>query len=251
MSKESATNLRDEFFARMGTGQQLRILFEHLAGVYFFIKDDQSRLIAANRGILDRLGAKDETDIVGTTDHDYFPPEIADSFVRDDEQVLKTGQPITGKVEIWFNEQRVLDWFVTSKFPIRDAAGRVIGVMGITQSYEGKRRDLLPLSSISKAVELIRHNCHRNLSSQELAKSAGVSVRHLNRKFQEAFKLSPHEFALRTRLQGACETLIRTDKPIIQIALDYGFCDQSAFTKQFRHHMGVTPAAYRKRYQVV
>jgi AraC-like DNA-binding protein len=37
------------------------------------------------------------------------------------------------------------------------------------------------------------------------------------------------------------------DKPIAEIALDFGFCDQSAFTQHFRKHMGITPATYRKR----
>ncbi|MCB1077598.1 MAG: helix-turn-helix transcriptional regulator [Verrucomicrobiae bacterium] len=53
--------------------------------------------------------------------------------------------------------------------------------------------------------------------------------------------------ASKSPVQGACETLWNSDKPIAEIALDFGFCDQSAFTQPFRRNMGLTPAVYRKR----
>ncbi len=248
-SGSDAAATQQAFFKRMDGIQQVKLLFDHLPGLHFFIKDEKSRMITSSKEIMERLGVDDEEKIVGKTDYDFFPQEIADNFVRDDVQVLKTGQPLINRVEIWYNEQRVLDWFVTTKLPIRDPEGNVIGIMGTTQTYEGKRRALLPFSSVGKAVELIRTDLHRNISAQEMARTAGLSVRQLSRKFREVFGMSPHEFALRTRIQGACDELARTEKPIIQIALDFGFCDQSAFTVQFRKFTGVTPRMFRERYR--
>jgi AraC-like DNA-binding protein len=54
---------------------------------------------------------------------------------------------------------------------------------------------------------------------------------------------------LRMRVQGAAEALARTGSPIGQIAVDYGFCDQSAFTQQFCRRTGMTPREFRKRHQ--
>jgi AraC-like DNA-binding protein len=245
----SDLELQSAFYARMASPQELSKLFKHVSGVHFFVKDAQSRLVAASPAMLERLGLKEEAEIVGTRDTDYFPEEIADQFVRDDQVVLKTGQALINRVEIGYNEQRVLDWFVTTKLPIHDVEGRVIGIAGVTQSYEGKRRALVPFSSVSKAVEHIRNNLDRRLDAKELSTAAGMSTRQLTRKFRETFDLTPHEFALKTRIQAAGEMLAGTDDPIIQIALDFGFCDQSAFTVQFRKHMGQTPRDFRARYR--
>ena len=51
----------------------------------------------------------------------------------------------------------------------------------------------------------------------------------------------------RARIQAASDELVTSDKSVAQIAGEYGFCDQSAFTRQFRQHTGETPLAFRRR----
>lgn len=241
--------IKSGFLASICDPLELRRLFEHVPGVFFFVKDTQSRLIAASQAILDRLGLQHEDEIVGTTDHEFFPREIADNFARDDRQIFETGQPLIDRLEIWYNEQRILDWFITTKLPMHGKDGEVIGLIGITHSYEGRRTMHGPFASVSKAVEYIRQNYREKIGGPELAKAAGMSERHLTRKFQEAFGMAPHEFVMRTRIQAASEALARSDASIIEIAIDHGFCDQSAFTVQFRKRTGMTPKAFRARYR--
>lgn len=205
--------------------------------------------MAASSQILSRFGLTREEEVIGRTDHDFFPGEIADHFVKDDREILATGEPIVNRVEIWYNEQRVLDWFSTTKLPVMGHGGRVIGVMGIVRSYEGQRRAMAPFSSVARAVDFVRDNHHRSVTAAELAKAAGLSERQLHRRFREAFDMTPHEFALKTRLQAASDLLVRTDEPIAVIAMDCGFCDQSAFTVQFRKHTGITPKQFRQRHR--
>lgn len=243
------TTPRTAFLSSMGDPLELRHLFEHIPGVFFFVKDARSRLITASRSILDRLGLRNEDEIAGATDHDFFPREIADSFARDDRQVLNSGQPLIDRLEIWYNEQRILDWFVTTKLPIHGKNGEVIGIMGITHSYEGRRALHGPFASVSKAVEFVRQNFRRKIAGPDLAKASGMSERHMNRKFQEAFGMAPHEFVMRTRIQAASEALARSGQSLMEIAFDHGFCDQSAFTVQFRKRTGMTPKAFRARYR--
>ncbi|MEM0969978.1 MAG: AraC family transcriptional regulator, partial [Verrucomicrobiota bacterium] len=76
----------------------------------------------------------------------------------------------------------------------------------------------------------------------------GMSHRHFDRRFKEDTGLTPNQFLGRSRIQNACHLLQTTDTPIAQIALDLGFCDQSAFTAQFRRRMGQTPLRYRKTF---
>ncbi|MFO0869204.1 MAG: AraC family transcriptional regulator [Pirellulales bacterium] len=237
-----------DFFARMGGKQQFQQLFEHLPGVYFFVKDRHSRLVCASSSFWQHLGADAEDQIIGRSDHEFFPPHAADHFQRDDQQVMATGQPLIGRVELWYNEQRVLDWFVTNKLPIRDLQGEVIGVMGIVRSYEGQRRSMQPMSLIHSTVDYIRQHHQVRLTVEQLAARARLSPRQLHRKFRDVFGLSVQEFLIKTRLQAASDALLQSDQPIAQIAVDFGFCDQSAFTQLFRKHIGMTPRRFRQRY---
>ncbi len=232
----------------MGGPQQFQHLFEHLPGVSFFVKDRQSRMICASQPFWEHLGAKSEAEIIGKTDDDFFPPHAADHFKRDDQLVMTTGRPLIGRVELWYNEQRVLDWFVTNKLPVRDTRGQVIGVMGTVRSYEGQRRTMLPMSLINSTVDFIREHHHQRLTVEDLADQAGLSPRQLHRKFRDVFGLSVQDFLIKTRIQAASDALLHSDLSIAEIATDFGFCDQSAFTQLFRKHTGLTPLRFRRRY---
>lgn len=232
----------------MGGPQQFQQLFEHLPGVSFFVKDRQSRMVCASQPFWEHLGAKSEAEIVGRTDDDFFPPHAADHFKRDDQLVMTTGRPLIGRVELWYNEQRVLDWFVTNKLPVRDTRGEVIGVMGTVRSYEGQRRTMLPMSLINSTVDYIREHHHKRLTVEDLADQAGLSPRQLHRKFRDVFGLSVQDFLIKTRIQAASDVLLHSDLSIAEIATDFGFCDQSAFTQLFRKHTGLTPLRFRRRY---
>ncbi len=243
-----SVDIRRDFFARMGGPQQFQHLFEHLPGVSFFVKDRQSRMICASQPFWEHLGAKSEAEIIGKTDDDFFPPHAADHFKRDDQLVMTTGRPLIGRVELWYNEQRVLDWFVTNKLPVRDTRGQVIGVMGTVRSYEGQRRTMLPMSLINSTVDFIREHHHQRLTVEDLADQAGLSPRQLHRKFRDVFGLSVQDFLIKTRIQAASDALLHSDLSIAEIATDFGFCDQSAFTQLFRKHTGLTPLRFRRRY---
>ena len=132
---------------------------------------------------------------------------------------------------------------------VRGHDGGVVGVMGFTQSYEGPNRSQGPFGEVAKAAEFVGRNLHRKIQAAEMAQAAGLSERSLNRKFHEAFHMTPHEFVSRTRIQAASKQLAHSDKPLIEIALDSGFCDQSAFTVQFRKRTGMTPRNFRNRYR--
>ncbi|TWU07718.1 AraC family transcriptional regulator [Stieleria varia] len=240
--------LQQEFLQRVGPSQQFHLLFEHLPDVYFFFKDDQSRLLGASTAILRRLGLKKEQDIIGTTDYQYFPAHIADTFVKDDRNVLQTGQPLINRIEIWYTEHRLLDWFVTTKLPIRDSRGTVIGVMGTVRSYEGNRKEIQTFSQIDQVVKYIRENHRRKITVNELAELSGVSARQLHRRFIELFGMSAQEFLAKTRIKAASDVLLSSDRSVGDIAAEFGFCDQSAFTQQFKKHVGETPLHFRRRH---
>lgn len=239
--------LQAEFFARIADPQAVREIFEHLPGVFFFMKDDQGRHIAANSATYARFGIKGEQELVGAMDEKFFPPEVAKAYREDDQRVIRSGRPIINRLEVWYDEQHRLDWFLATKLPVRDRRGKVIGVMGITRRDEDRLRHH-DVREATEAVRLARENVHRVLGTAELARTVGLSERQLHRKIKAALGLSPYELLLRTRVQAAAEVLARTSTPISEVALDHGFCDQSAFTQQFRKRTGMTPKEFRRRH---
>ena len=248
----AGTAFQAAFFRQMGLSQQFRFLFDALPEVHFFAKDLDHRFVAASREVVRRLGCSCEKDLLGKRDRDFYPAQLWVTIEADDRRVFTTGEPLLNRLETWFDDSRVLDWFVTSKFPIRDEAGSIIGVMGFVRPYEGssgRRQTWSGGTGLSRAIEHIRGHLGRAISIQTLADKAGLSARQLHRKFIEEFRMSPQEFVLRTRIHFACELLGRGEKSIAEIAHGCGFCDQSALTRRFRKQMGITPATYRKNSQ--
>lgn len=243
--------IQASFFESLGGPQQFQQLFTHIPDVYFFCKDAQSRMMGASVSILKRLGLSSEGDIIGTTDYDHFPAQLADEFVRGDRNVIETGRPLINHVEIWYTEERLLDWFVTTKLPLLNTQKEVIGLMGTVRSYQGSRDEINAYSEVDELVTFIRKNLSRKISVVELAELTGVSSRQLHRRFVELFGMNVQEFLAKTRIKAASEALVNSGSSVGEIAKEFGFCDQSAFTQQFKKHIGETPLRFRKRHRAL
>lgn len=246
MLVSTAANLRRAFLRKMADESSFYRLFDHLSGISFFAKDRRFRIVCASRHFIERFGLEDEAQIVGKTDFDIFPPRLAEHFRRDDEAVMTTGSPRLGIVELFFNRQGIPDWFVTNKLPVLGRNGRVIGIMGTTQSYEGRKEMIQPYLHIAPAIEFIRANFRQRIRVEQLASAVHLSPRQLHRKFIESFGLSPQAFIMKLRIQAACEAL-QSGRQISETARELGFYDQSVFTHHFQKHMGITPMRYQRQ----
>jgi len=242
-----ALEKRDAWWRSIDPSYLFHKLFDFLPGLHFFAKNSGGECMFASRGILDLYGFAEETEIVGLTDFDLAPERMAKSYVGDDAKILQTGQPLLNRVELWFDQARVPDWYVVNKLPIRDHRGVIIGIMGVLQSYEARTKLLRPFGGISKAVDHLQGHYAEKINLEELAQRACLSSRQVERKFKAAFGIGPHEFLVRTRILAAYRALRETDESLIEVALGCGFSDESAFVRQFRKHFGVTPGAFRRQ----
>ena len=237
---------RDEWVREIAPESLFHSLFDELPGLHFFAKNRRGEVMFASRSIRTLYGLSDDAEIVGLTDFDLNPDRMAEAYVKDDAQIHATGKPIIGRIELWWNSQGMPDWYVVTKVPIWSRRGRVIGVMGVSQHYEGRARSEAPWHEIASAVKLIREGFREPLSIEQLAHVAKLSKRQLERKFRAVFAVTPQEFLIKTRVLAACRTLRETDAPLAAIATDCGFYDQSSFTEHFRRRVGLTPRAFRQ-----
>jgi AraC-like DNA-binding protein len=222
-------------------------LFDVIPGVYFFAKNREGELMFLSRSNRELRHLADDAAVIGLTDFDLNPVNMARSFVEDDARIRATGKPMLNRVELWFDPLGMPDWFVVNKMPIRSRSGAIIGVMGFSQSYEGRAKLLEPSEGLTKAVNHIREKYGQGISLVALARLAGLSPRQLERRFKAAFGVGPRHFLIKTRLLAGCRLLRGTQQGMAEIAYACGFSDQSAFARDFRRHVGMTPSEFRCR----
>ncbi|MDE0683518.1 MAG: PAS domain S-box protein [Candidatus Poribacteria bacterium] len=130
--KESETRFRQLAVKHVQEGDLLHTLMENTPDHIYF-KDTESRFIRINRSLADQFGLKNPTDAVHKTDFDFFTREHAQQAYQDEQNVIESGKPIEGKQEkeTWPDEQDT--WVSTTKVPIRDRDGRIIGTCGISR----------------------------------------------------------------------------------------------------------------------
>ena len=249
LEPQSPRAFQAAFFQRMGTAQQFRALFEFLPDTDFFAKDTEGRFVAIGAGMLRRVGAKCEEELLGVSDATIHPPFVAKTIREDDLRVMRTRQALVDRVEALYARTRAKDWFLTTKLPMFDGQGEVIGVMGFVRPYHGGSGGGEEDAQMRRVVGHVHEHFQRHIAIADLARIAHLSERQLNRRFQQVFRMSPRDFIVRTRIQAACDALLATDQPLVEIALANGFCDQSAFSRLFRRHMGETPREFRRRRQ--
>ncbi len=222
-------------------------LFEHLSGVYFYIKDAGSRWLACNAATLTLFNAAGKSDVIGKSDWDFYPEQIAREIIEDDRAVIETGRPIVNKLEVIIDEYCRLVWVSTTKIPARDETGAIYGLMGLTRVVD--TTGMLPAGSdrFAKVIDYIEANYRGSLEVSELARIACLSESQFRKRFVKLFKISPQQFITRIRVQTAAKLLAGTDTAIAEVALKCGFCDQSYFTRQFSGFFGISPKKYRDR----
>ncbi len=243
------SELKQKLIDALGNYPQIERLFDHLPEVYFFAKNRQGQFVMANESFARQCGVRDETDLIGKTDFDFFPTDLAGTYAQDDQYVLRTGRSIVNRVELFVDRDGVLNWFTTTKVPLVDREGTVVGVAGTARDFHEARHAVQPHEQMARVVRYIRDHYGEQIPIADLASLVSLSVSQFQRRFKSIFHLTPLQYINRIRINAACRQLRENDDTISTVALRCGFYDHSYFTKQFVKHMGRLPKAYRAREQ--
>lgn len=237
--------LAARFFQRLQPSQQVLSLFDLLPDVSLFVKDRQGRFMALNRRGCEYCGVVAEQDAIGQTDYDFFPRSRADAYRDDDEQVMQSGEAIVNRIESAPEGSGSPRLVTTSKIPLRDRHGRVVGVAGFSRQIE--RIQSGTADAMSDVITYLHQNYGGEIATEELANMAGLSVSHFERRFRLAFGSSPRQYLIRIRIEHAVEMLRATDHTITDIAGACGFYDHAHFSRSFHRVMNLSPSEYRRR----
>ncbi len=241
-----AEKVTQRFFAAVPDKGHFETLFDYLDNVMFYVKNQRFEIVACNSALLKLFNLRSRDEIIGRSESVFLPPGLMTSIHQDDVDVLRTGNPLLRRVELIADEQGRLIWASTTKWPVRDRKGRVVGLMGTTQPVASPTNMPDTHQRFAKTVSFIESHYGEPLSVAELARMSGLSSSQFRRCFREVFGSPPQLFITKVRVQAAYRALATTDASIASIAAGCGFCDQSYFTRQFRALVGTSPARYRR-----
>ena len=217
--------------------------------VMFCVKDAAGRYLAVNQAFADRAGRASPADVIGLTAGDLFPPELAMSYERQDASIRASGRPLRNELELILRPDGSVGWYVTSKtltsspFTSSPTSGAIASVSVDLRAPADAGAGTN--AGVAAAVAFARLHSSEPVTVAELAAAARLTASQMDRAIKRTLGLSAKQLLLRMRLEEAVLRLRTTEMPVAQIASECGYYDQSAFTRQFRRVVGMSPGAYR------
>lgn len=237
MISEFLQQLAPEF-----TGEEL---FDHISDVVYFIKNSQGEYLVVNKTLVARCEAPNKEALLGKTSAEVLRPPLGDLYAAQDQQVLKTGVPLVTQLELHLHPNGEVGWCLTTKLPLRNKRGKVIGLVGVSQDLRIPNKASEDYQQLTSAIEYAEKRLSKPPSVQELTRIAKMSRYQLDRRMRSVFGLVTGQWLIKIRLDAAQRLLQETDLPIVSIALHAGYSDQSAFTRQFHRATGLAPSDFR------
>jgi AraC-like DNA-binding protein len=225
--------------------KQILSMFDILPDMIFWIKDTNSRVIYANKMFIEHVGCKSREQVLGKSDADFSPSHIAKQFNVDDQKVM-AGYTITDRLEMNINKSKDIAWFSTSKLPLFDEYGVIIGSYGISRHLQKTVKSLSGIDELKVPVQYIMDNFHQDIPIELLAGVAYLSISALERRFKKYLAKTPKQFIRQIRLENARRLLVETNLQIAEVAYQSGFSGHSYFSRHFKLMFDVLPSELRQ-----
>jgi two-component system cell cycle sensor histidine kinase/response regulator CckA len=118
----------------------LRTLIDNLPD-YIYVKDIESRFVIGNVAVGRLMGATTPDELIGKTDFDFYPQELAAQYYADEREIIRSGQPLISR------EEPLMDmitnrwgWISSTKVPLRDSCEKIVGLVGIGRNITERKR---------------------------------------------------------------------------------------------------------------
>jgi PAS domain S-box-containing protein len=136
---ESAPDAKRAEEALIEERHLLHTLMDNLPDLIYF-KDRESRFTRINLAHANAFGLSHPDQAVGKSDFDFFTPEHAQEAYGDEQEIIRTGQPIVGKEEKETWPDGRVTWVSTTKMPLRNPHGDITGTFGVSCDITQRKR---------------------------------------------------------------------------------------------------------------
>ncbi|MCO6043702.1 response regulator [Aeoliella sp. ICT_H6.2] len=117
----------------------MRSLMENIPDAVYF-KDRASRFLRVSHSQAEKFGLENASDAIGKTDSDMFSSEHAEQALEDEKRIMRTGVPLVAQVEKETWENREDSWVSTTKMPLKNSDGEIVGTFGISRDVTELKR---------------------------------------------------------------------------------------------------------------
>ncbi|MBN1188094.1 MAG: PAS domain-containing protein, partial [Bacteroidales bacterium] len=159
--------------------------------IYF--KDLESKFLRVSNNMLSLFNASDFSQVAGKSDFDFFSIEHAQQAFDDEQNIIKTGKPIIGLVEKESFDDGTENWVDTTKMPLLDNNGKIIGTFGISRNVTkikkmeieankliGEQKNIMPIiDGFTLNLPVLIYNIDSKKNIKEI-KGAGLKLLNLN-----------------------------------------------------------------------
>ncbi len=167
----------------------LRTLIDNLPD-FIYVKDTESRFVLANTATLQVLQVTEGEQLFGKTAFDLHPPELAAQYYADECDVIHSGEPLIDREEPFIGPQGEQRWCLSTKVPLRDNQGQIIGLVGVGRDITSRKQE---------EEELQRYRDH--LEDLVIERTAGL--REANKQLRQEITERQRAEAERERLLAA------------------------------------------------
>lgn len=143
-------NISSEFFGQ--SRHLLKTIFAHIPD-QVFIKDINHRIVVCNQATADCWNASSPDDIIGKCDHDYFPKQMADEFAKREDRILTGNEKMINVEEEFIDRDGKVACSLSTKVPLRNLCGEVIGLVGINRNITERKEMELELREARETAE--------------------------------------------------------------------------------------------------
>ncbi len=144
---------RSGFIKQLKNGDLLAEVFNAMPDTFIFVKDKKGRFMLVNDLLLLNMGLENEKQVIGKTDFDFWPKALAKKYAEDDMKVIHSSQSIINREEIILGRNKEEIWHSTTKTPLYNKKGDVIGLAGITRDVSMQKKLLLKVKDQKKKLE--------------------------------------------------------------------------------------------------
>lgn len=121
-----------------------------------YAKDIHNRFIEANTAVAEWMGVKNPNDLIGKTDYDCYSPEEAQTYLHGENEVIRSGQPLVNDIQHMTNiTGNTSRYYLTSKYPLFNAKGKVVGIVGTGRDITQIREEHQQLYNLDQSIQAL------------------------------------------------------------------------------------------------
>ena len=206
-----------------------------------YAKDSEGRFTLKNLANSRQLGATSTDEVIGKTDFDYYPGAIAEKYTADDQAVISSGQALIDREEPFVDADGTRGWMLTTKVPLRDVQGKVIGLVGIGQDITDRKRAEEDLRKLNRTLAVLSH-----------VNQAIVRLRNPAELFEEVCRIAVEQGGFHMAWVGLLDLESQQVNPVASAGVVEDYVDKLAITlrDELRGH-GPSASALRTGEHVI